>query len=39
VKQVAIGHLAFSKVICGANPFYGHSHFSEARNAELSGPF
>jgi hypothetical protein len=21
-------------VICRANPFYGHSHFSEARNAE-----
>ena len=24
----------FSKVICGTNPFYGHSHFSEARNRE-----
>ena len=34
MKQVTIGSLSFSKVICGANPFYGHSHFSEARNAE-----
>ncbi len=24
----------FSKIICGSNPFYGHSHFSEARNKE-----
>ena len=34
MKRVNIGDLAFSKVICGTNPFYGHSHFSEARNAE-----
>ena len=39
MKQVAIGNLTFSKVICGANPFYGHSHFSEARNAEYAGRF
>jgi len=34
VKQVTIGNLTFSKIICGANPFYGHSHFSKARNDE-----
>jgi hypothetical protein len=39
MKQVTIGHRAFSKVICGTNPFYGHSHFSEARNAEYLGRF
>ena len=39
MKHVSIGNLVFSKVICGANPFYGHSHFSEARDAEYSGRF
>jgi hypothetical protein len=39
VKQATIGHLAFSKLICGTNPFYGHSHFSEARNAEYRTRF
>jgi hypothetical protein len=39
MKQVTIGNLNFSKVICGANPFYGHSHFSEARNAEYLARF
>lgn len=39
MKQVAIGSLSFSRIICGANPFYGHSHFSEARNAEYLSRF
>ncbi|MCU0914496.1 MAG: hypothetical protein MUC88_08045 [Planctomycetes bacterium] len=39
MKQVLIGQRTFSKVICGTNPFYGHSHFSEARNAEYLGRF
>ena len=39
MKQVAIGNIVFSKIICGTNPFYGHSHFSEARNAEYLGRF
>jgi hypothetical protein len=39
MKQVHIGNLAFSKVICGTNSFYGHSHFSEARNAEYLSRF
>ncbi len=39
MKQVEIGNLSFSKVICGSNPFYGHSHFSKARDAEYSTRF
>jgi hypothetical protein len=39
MKQVKIGPLSCSKVICGSNPFYGHSHFSEARDAEYSTRF
>lgn len=39
MKQVTIGNLVVSKMICGANPFYGHSHFSMARNAEYLGRF
>jgi len=34
MKQVTIGNLRLSKLVCGTNPFYGHSHFSGARNAE-----
>ncbi len=39
MKYIAIGNLTFSKVICGTNPFYGHSHFSEAKNAEYLSRF
>ena len=39
MKQVSIGNLGFSKIVCGTNPFYGHSHFSAARNAEYLGRF
>jgi hypothetical protein len=39
MKQVTIGNLDVSRIICGSNPFYGHSHFSEARNAEYLGRF
>lgn len=39
MKQVSIGNLVFSKMVCGANPFYGHSHFSEARDAQYLGRF
>jgi len=39
VKQVSIGNLSFSKVICGTNPFYGRSHFSAARDEEYLGRF
>ena len=34
MQQVTIGNLTFSKVLCGTNPFWGRSHFSEARTAE-----
>jgi hypothetical protein len=39
MKQINIGNLTFSKVICGTNAFYGHSHFSEARDAEYLARF
>ena len=39
MKQVTVGNLVFSKIICGTNPFYGHSHFSEARDAEYLARF
>ena len=39
MKQINIGHLTFSKVICGTNAFYGHSHFSEARDVEYRARF
>ena len=39
MKRVKIGDLSFSKVICGSNPFYGHSHFSKARDEEYSTRF
>ncbi|HCO92536.1 MAG TPA: hypothetical protein DIU00_01055 [Phycisphaerales bacterium] len=39
MKKVTICNRVFSKIICGTNPFYGHSHFSDARNAEYLGRF
>ncbi len=39
MKQVPVGDVSFSKAICGANPFYGHSHFSDARDTEYLGRF
>ena len=39
MKYVTIGSASFSKVICGANAFWGHSHFSEARDAEYLARF
>ena len=39
MKKVTIGNQDFSKVLCGTNPFYGHSHFSAARNAEYLARF
>ena len=34
MKRVTIGGRSFSKVLCGTNAFWGHSHYSEARSAE-----
>jgi len=39
MKEVTICNLVFSKIVCGTNPFYGHSHFSDARNTEYLGRF
>lgn len=39
MKQVTIGNVPFSKVMCGANAFWGHSHFSDARDAEYLARF
>lgn len=39
MKMIDIQGRRFSKVICGSNPFYGHSHFSEARNKEYLDRF
>ncbi|MBU4200808.1 MAG: hypothetical protein KKG09_04380 [Verrucomicrobia bacterium] len=39
MQQVTIGKLSFSKVLCGTNAFWGHSHFSEARNEEYRRRF
>jgi hypothetical protein len=39
VKLIDIKGKKFSKIICGTNPFYGHSHFSEARNKEYLARF
>jgi len=39
MKQVTIGNRSFSKVLCGTNAFWGHSHYSEARNAEYLDRF
>lgn len=34
MKMIQLNGKDYSKIICGSNPFYGHSHFSEARNQE-----
>ncbi len=39
MKKIVIGSQSFSKVLCGTNPFYGHSHFSAARDAEYLARF
>ena len=39
MKQVSIGGLSFSKFLCGTNPFYGRSHFSDTRDAEYLARF
>ena len=39
MQTVEIQDTHFSKVICGTNPFYGHSHFSDARKKEYLNRF
>ena len=36
MKEISIGGIPFSKVVCGTNAFYGRSHFSKARDIEYS---
>lgn len=39
MQTVNVQGRQFSKVICGTNPFYGHSHFSNARQTEYLNRF
>jgi hypothetical protein len=39
LELIKIGNTEFSKIICGTNPFYAHSHFSEARDLEYKNKF
>jgi hypothetical protein len=39
MKTILIGGIEFSRVMCGTNPFYARSHFSEARDAEYRQRF
>ena len=39
MKKVKIGNKEYSKIIAGTNPFYGHSHFSIARDSEYKKRF
>lgn len=39
MRQVTIGDLTFSRVLCGTNAFWGHWHFSEARSAQHQSRF
>ncbi len=39
MDYVELNNRSFSKIICGSNPFYGKSHFSESRSAEYLNRF
>jgi aryl-alcohol dehydrogenase-like predicted oxidoreductase len=39
MKKIRIGHKDYSKIIVGTNAFYGHSHFSAARDSEYKKRF
>jgi hypothetical protein len=39
MKEIRIGGLCLSRVVCGTNAFFGRSHFSAARDAEYAGRF
>ena len=39
MKKIKIGNKDYSKIIVGTNAFYGHSHFSDARDAEYKKRF
>lgn len=39
MRKIQIRNTTFSKLICGSNAFYGHSHFSKARDTEYKTRF
>lgn len=39
MKKIKIGKKEYSKIIAGTNAFYGHSHFSAARDSEYKKRF
>src|SRR4030042_4317016 len=39
MKKIKIGNKDYSKIIAGTNAFYGHSHFSAARDSEYKKRF
>lgn len=39
MKKIKIGKKDYSKIIAGTNAFYGHSHFSVARDSEYKKRF
>lgn len=39
MKKIKIGKKEYSKIIAGTNAFYGHSHFSAARDSEFKKRF
>jgi len=39
MEYIPIYGKQFSRIICGSNPFYGHSHFSDARSTEYLNRF
>ena len=39
MRKVKLGNKEYSRIICGTNAFYGHSHFSVARDNEYKTRF
>ena len=39
MEKIKIGNKDYSKIIVGTNAFYGHSHFSAARDSEYKKKF
>ena len=39
MRKIKLGNKEYSKIICGTNAFYGHSHFSSARDDEYKARF
>jgi predicted aldo/keto reductase-like oxidoreductase len=39
MRKIKLGNKEYSKIICGTNAFYGHSHFSSVRDDEYKARF